>query len=71
MRSHYDGIYQFSRRVASSRKQTRTMKYLEFEPEEHPISAQLFGSDPKVMAEAARICEESGSILSTSTSAAR
>jgi tRNA-dihydrouridine synthase B len=46
--------------VASSRKLTRTMKYLEFEPEEHPISAQLFGSDPKVMAEAARICEGVG-----------
>src|SRR5229473_363389 len=43
--------------VAASRKLTRTMKYLEFEPEEHPISAQLFGSDPKVMAEAARVCE--------------
>jgi nifR3 family TIM-barrel protein len=31
-----------------------------FEPEEHPISAQLFGSDPQVMAEAARICEDIG-----------
>jgi nifR3 family TIM-barrel protein len=46
--------------VAASRKLTRTMKYLEFEPEEHPISAQLFGSDPKVMAEAARVCEGVG-----------
>jgi nifR3 family TIM-barrel protein len=42
------------------RKPGRTMRYLEFEPEEHPISAQLFGSDPPVMAEAARICEEVG-----------
>jgi tRNA-dihydrouridine synthase B len=42
------------------RKPGRTMRYLEFEPEEHPISAQLFGSDPEVMAEAARICEEVG-----------
>ena len=36
------------------------MRYLAFEAEERPISAQLFGSDPTVMAEAARICEEMG-----------
>ena len=28
--------------------------------EEHPISAQLFGSDPHVMAEAARCCQDLG-----------
>jgi tRNA-dihydrouridine synthase B len=44
----------------SARKPGRTMKYLAFELEEHPISAQLFGSDPKVMAEAAQVCEELG-----------
>src|SRR2546426_3075195 len=39
-----------------ARKPTRTIqRYLAFEPEEHPISAQLFGSDPYVMAEAARV----------------
>src|SRR5207245_4956094 len=43
-----------------SRKPTRTLKYLAFEPEEHPISAQLFGSDPAVMADAARVCEALG-----------
>jgi tRNA-dihydrouridine synthase B len=43
-----------------SRKPTKTLKYLEFEPEEHPISAQLFGADPNVMAEAARVCEDLG-----------
>ena len=41
-------------------KPTRTFRYLAFEPEEHPISAQLFGSDAQVMAEAARICEDLG-----------
>jgi tRNA-dihydrouridine synthase B len=41
-------------------KPTRTFRYLAFEPEEHPISAQLFGSDPHVMADAARICEDLG-----------
>src|SRR5580704_5794059 len=41
-------------------KPTRTFRYLAFDPEEHPISAQLFGSDPQVMAEAARICQDLG-----------
>jgi nifR3 family TIM-barrel protein len=43
-----------------SRKPTKTLKYLAFEPEEHPISAQLFGADPSVMADAARVCEDLG-----------
>src|SRR5579863_9806389 len=43
-----------------ARKPTRTLKYLAFEPEEHPISAQLFGADPVVMADAARICQDMG-----------
>jgi tRNA-dihydrouridine synthase B len=44
-----------------SNKASKTVaKYLAFEPEEHPISAQLFGADPEVMAEAARVCEDLG-----------
>jgi tRNA-dihydrouridine synthase B len=43
-----------------SSKPTRTLKYLAFEPEEHPISAQLFGADPTVMADAARVCQDLG-----------
>src|SRR5579859_4038577 len=43
-----------------SRKTTRTFRYLLFEPEERPISAQLFGSDPQVMADAAKVCEDMG-----------
>ncbi|MGE5568198.1 MAG: tRNA dihydrouridine synthase DusB [Rhodospirillales bacterium] len=43
-----------------ARNPKRTMRYLAFEPGEHPISAQLFGSDPEIMAGAARICEELG-----------
>src|SRR5579871_2958713 len=35
-------------------------RYLAFQPEEHPISAQLFGSDPVVMGEAARVCQDLG-----------
>jgi nifR3 family TIM-barrel protein len=43
-----------------TRKPTRTFRYLYFEPEERPISAQLFGSDPDVMANAAKVCEDLG-----------
>ena len=47
--------------TARARKPGRTIqRYLYFEPEEHPISAQLFGADPKVMADAARICQDLG-----------
>ncbi|MGA3097557.1 MAG: tRNA dihydrouridine synthase DusB [Bryobacteraceae bacterium] len=42
------------------RKPTRTLRYLYFEPDERPISAQLFGADPEVMASAARVCEDLG-----------
>lgn len=34
--------------------------YLYYEPEEHPIAAQLFGSDPDVLADAARVVEDLG-----------
>ena len=44
-----------------ARKPTKTLKrYLAFDPEEHPISAQLFGADPAVMADAARVCQDLG-----------
>jgi tRNA-dihydrouridine synthase B len=43
-----------------ARKPTKTLKYLAFQPEEHPISAQLFGADPAVMADAARVCQDLG-----------
>jgi nifR3 family TIM-barrel protein len=33
---------------------------LYFQEDEHPISAQLFGSDPEVMADAARYCQDIG-----------
>jgi tRNA-dihydrouridine synthase B len=43
-----------------ARKPSKTLKYLAFAPEEHPISAQLFGADPAVMADAARVCQDMG-----------
>ncbi len=46
--------------TAKSTKPTRTFRYLYFDPEEHPISAQLFGADPEVMADAARYCQDMG-----------
>ena len=48
--------------VASARatKPTRSFRYLYFDPDEHPISAQLFGADPAVMADAARYCQDLG-----------
>jgi len=45
---------------SKARKPTRAFRYLFFEPEEHPISAQLFGSDPQVMADAAKACQDFG-----------
>ena len=35
-------------------------RYLHFYEDEHPISAQLFGSDPRVLADAARLVEDLG-----------
>ena len=41
-------------------KDQKAKRYLHFYEDEHPISAQLFGSDPKVMADAARMVEGLG-----------
>src|SRR3954452_24252784 len=43
-----------------ARKPTKTLRYLAFQPDEHSISAHLFGSDLEVMAAAARVCEDLG-----------
>jgi nifR3 family TIM-barrel protein len=43
-----------------AKKPNRNFRYLYFEPEEHPIACQLFGSDPDVMADAAKVCEDRG-----------
>jgi tRNA-dihydrouridine synthase B len=41
-------------------KDQKAKRYLHFYQDEHPISAQLFGSNPQVMAEAARMVEGLG-----------
>jgi nifR3 family TIM-barrel protein len=41
-------------------RESRRKRYLTFYEDEHPISAQLFGSDPQVVADAARVVEELG-----------
>ncbi len=48
------------RHVNGERRARRSFRYLHYEPDEHPIAAQLFGSDPDVMAEAARVVEDHG-----------
>ncbi len=42
------------------KKDQKAKRYLHFYEDEHPISAQLFGSDPQVMAEAAKMVEGFG-----------
>jgi tRNA-dihydrouridine synthase B len=42
------------------KKDEKAKRYLHFYEDEHPISAQLFGSNPQVMAEAGRIVEGLG-----------
>ncbi|HVI07827.1 MAG TPA: tRNA dihydrouridine synthase DusB [Candidatus Binatia bacterium] len=42
------------------KKDQKAKRYLHFYEDEHPISAQLFGSNPQVMAEAARMVEGLG-----------
>src|SRR5690242_4476245 len=42
------------------KKDQKAKRYLHFCEDEHPISAQLFGSNPQVMADAARMVEDLG-----------
>lgn len=42
------------------RGQAGSVSLLRYAPDEHPLFAQLFGTEPSAMAEAARICERRG-----------
>ncbi len=44
----------------SRMRESKRRRYLTFYDDEHPIAAQLFGSNPETLAEAARIVEDTG-----------
>jgi tRNA-dihydrouridine synthase B len=44
----------------SRMRESKRRRYLTFYDDEHPIGAQIFGSNPDTLAEAARIVQESG-----------
>src|SRR3954453_2302071 len=44
----------------SRMRETKRKRYLTFYDDEHPIAAQIFGSNPETLAEAARIVEDTG-----------
>jgi len=44
----------------SRMREAKRKRYLTFYDDEHPIAAQLFGSNPETLAEAARIVEDTG-----------
>ncbi len=41
-------------------RESKRKRYLTFYEDEHPIAAQLFGSNPETLAEAARVVEDAG-----------
>jgi tRNA-dihydrouridine synthase B len=43
-----------------SYKNERTLGYLRIAADEHPLAVQIFGAEPRVMAEAARMVEDAG-----------
>src|SRR5262244_2296241 len=51
---------EFTSSEGITRSAKKTLRYLYFEEDEHPITAQLFGANPNVMADAARMVEDLG-----------
>ena len=51
---------EFTSSEGITRSASKTLRYLYFQDDEHPIAAQLFGANPQVMADAARMCEDLG-----------
>src|SRR5256885_1047918 len=51
---------EFTSSEGITRNASKTLRYLYFQPDEHPITAQLFGASPSVMAEAAKMVEDHG-----------
>jgi tRNA-dihydrouridine synthase B len=44
----------------SRMRETKRKRYLTYYEDEHPISAQIFGSNPETLADSARICQDAG-----------
>jgi tRNA-dihydrouridine synthase B len=51
---------EFTSAEGLTRNSARTLRYLYFGEDEHPIAAQIFGADPGVMAAAAALTEDLG-----------
>jgi len=51
---------EFTSSEGITRSAAKTLRYLYFQEDERPITAQLFGANPGVMAEAARMVEDLG-----------
>src|SRR2546430_7509080 len=51
---------EFTSSEGITRSAKKTLRYLYFQEDEHPITAQLFGASPAVMAEAAKMVEDLG-----------
>jgi tRNA-dihydrouridine synthase B len=51
---------EFTSAEGLTRQAARTLRYLYFDEDERPIAAQIFGSDPSVMASAAALTEDLG-----------
>jgi tRNA-dihydrouridine synthase B len=51
---------EFTSSEGITRSAKKTLRYLYFQEDEHPITAQLFGANPVVMAEAAKMVEDLG-----------
>ena len=51
---------EFTSAECITRNNSRTSRYLFFEEDEHPITGQIFGADPAVMARAAGMVEQLG-----------
>src|SRR5271154_1294538 len=51
---------EFTSSEGITRSAAKTLRYLYFQEDEHPITAQLFGANPAVMADAAKMVEDLG-----------
>ena len=51
---------EFTSAVGVAHEAARVLRYLYYEPDEHPITAQLFGADAEALADGARVVEGLG-----------